>query len=152
MHSRHSGRVARISCCCFPFHSGPVRILPGPVWMLPCFRDHPHIPTAVLYLFMITYCSTNDATMKQISPTPGHTMNKLSPSCSLVVVVVNNKNLLLVTGHRLHSHFDYFSGATSDMILASCLDAVGGGCPKEQCLVMPCFDMLTFVSARACPS
>ena len=26
--------------------------------------------------------------MKQISPTPGHTMNKLSPSFSLVVVVV----------------------------------------------------------------
>ena len=59
MHSRHSGPVARISCCCFPFHSGPVRMLsgpvrmlsgpvrmlPGPVGMLPCSRDHPDIPT-----------------------------------------------------------------------------------------------------------
>ena len=90
--------------------------------------------------------------MKQISPTPGHTMNKLSPSCSLMVVVVHNKNPLGATGCPLHSHFDYFCGATGDMILASCLDAVGGGCPKEQCLVMPCFDMLIFVPARACLS
>ena len=84
-------------------------------------------------------------------------MNKLSPSCSLVVVVVNNKNQeqpchhyrhppVGATGHPLHSHFDCFSGAAGDMILASCLDAVGGGCPKEQCLAIPsCFDMLIFV-------
>ena len=44
MHSRHSG-PARISFCCFSFHSGPVRMLPGPVRMLPCFRDDPDIPT-----------------------------------------------------------------------------------------------------------
>ena len=29
IHSRHSGAVPRISSCCFPFHSGPVRMLPG---------------------------------------------------------------------------------------------------------------------------
>ena len=48
MHSRHSGPVARISFCCFSFHSGPIPMLPGPVWMLPCFRDDPDIPTLLV--------------------------------------------------------------------------------------------------------
>ena len=44
IHSRYSGPVP-YSHHIHSRHSGPVWMLPGPVRMLPCFRDHPDIPT-----------------------------------------------------------------------------------------------------------
>ena len=38
MDSRDSGPTPK-------FHSGPIRMLAGPVQMPPCFHDCPHIPT-----------------------------------------------------------------------------------------------------------
>ena len=56
MYSRDSGPAPK-------FHSGPVRMLVGPIRMPPCFRDRPHIPTLVLTLryFKVNFFSLKES-------------------------------------------------------------------------------------------
>ena len=48
MYSRYSGPAMKCTLHTHPRYSGPARMHAVPVWMPPCSRDPPHIPTTTL--------------------------------------------------------------------------------------------------------
>ena len=93
MYSRYSG-PARISFCCFSFHSGPVWMLPGPVKTIDYF------PLAPNLAFVVQFGEAHGCITKR------HTFNQKAQQESSVLqdcgdIKITYMSLLRTTGHDL---------------------------------------------------